>query len=206
MRARPNPNYRRDRYMGHMAGLAPSDLQTYAANAGFSGNALATAVAVALAESGGNPNAYNPETAAGAPTGKGSYGLWQIYLNAHPEFAGLNLMDPQTNANAAFSVYSAAGGFAPWSTYKSGAYVSFLSSVPSSPAAPNFPDTSVASAIPPPLTIDATTGEVLDDLTPTPMAASLLPTSIAGLSQNQFLLLTAAGIGAYLLADTLWGD
>ena len=42
-------------------------------------------------------------------------GLWQIYLQDHPEFAGLDLRDPATNANAAFSVYSNAGRFRPWS-------------------------------------------------------------------------------------------
>jgi len=99
----------------------------YARNAGFTGLDLVTAVAVALAESGGDPNAYNPETAAGAPEGKGSYGLWQIYLNAHPEYEGVNLYDPQTNANAAFAIYRASGNtFRAWSTFKNGAYVAQL--------------------------------------------------------------------------------
>jgi hypothetical protein len=98
------------------------NVATYARQAGFAGNDLVTAVAVALAESGGNARAYNPEKQAGTPDGKGSYGLWQIYLNAHPEFTNQDLYDPQTNANAAYSVYSKAGGFFPWSTYNSGAY------------------------------------------------------------------------------------
>ena len=86
-----------------------------------------TAVAIALAESGGNPDAYNPETAAGTPEGLGSYGLWQIYLKAHPNFQGLNLFDPQTNANAAYEVYAEAGNsFRPWSTYLNGAYTAHL--------------------------------------------------------------------------------
>jgi hypothetical protein len=102
-----------------------------AANAGFSGDDLATAVAVALVESeGGNPQAYNPETAAGAPQGQGSFGLWQIYLHAHPEYAGVNLFDPQTNAAAAFAVYSAAGNsFRPWSTFTAGSYLAHLDAV-----------------------------------------------------------------------------
>jgi Lysozyme like domain len=107
--------------------LSPAQIAQYAANAGFTGQDLITAVAVALAESGGDPNAYNPETAANAPSGKGSYGLWQIYLNMHPEFAGQNLYDPATNAAAAFAVYMAAGGtFTPWSTYLGGAYLAQL--------------------------------------------------------------------------------
>lgn len=104
-----------------------TNIAGYAQNAGFTGADLVIAVAVALAESGGNARAYNPETAAGAPEGKGSYGLWQIYLNAHPEFTGWDLYDPQTNADAAYAVYSAAGNsFKPWSTFNSGAYQSHL--------------------------------------------------------------------------------
>lgn len=99
----------------------------YARSAGFSGADLATAIAVAMAESGGNTRAYNPETAANTPEGHGSYGLWQIYLKAHPEFAGQDLYDPQINANAAFSVYRAAGyQFRPWSAFKNNTYMAFL--------------------------------------------------------------------------------
>ena len=101
--------------------LSAQQISQYAANAGFTGNSLVTAVAIALAESSGNPNAYNPETAAGAAVNQGSYGLWQIYLTAHPEYAGVNLYDPQTNANAAFAI-SGGSNFEPWSTYTSGAY------------------------------------------------------------------------------------
>ena len=110
--------------------LNVSQLLAIAAAAGFSGDDLVNAVAVALAESGGNPQAYNPEVAAGAPQGYGSFGLWQIYLKAHPEFQGQNLFDPQTNAAAAFSVYSSAGGsFRPWSTFKNGAYLAHVGAV-----------------------------------------------------------------------------
>lgn len=113
---------------GAASTLSQDQIQDYAAGAGFSGDDLATAVAVAMAESGGNANAYNPETGANAPQGKGSFGLWQIYLNAHPEYATDNLYDPATNASAAFAIYSAAGeSFSPWSTFKSGAYQQFLS-------------------------------------------------------------------------------
>lgn len=106
--------------------LNPQQIAALAQNAGFTSNDLATAVAIALAESGGNSSAYNPETAAGAAQGKGSYGLWQIYLTAHPEYTAAQLLDPQTNANAAYSIYQAAGNdFTPWSTYNSGAYMNY---------------------------------------------------------------------------------
>jgi len=101
--------------------IDPVSIATFAGNAGFDGQDLQTAVQVALAESGGNANAYNPETAAGAAEGEGSVGLWQIYLTAHPEYTGDQLLDPQTNANAAYAVYVAAGyTFSPWTTFDNG--------------------------------------------------------------------------------------
>lgn len=107
--------------------LSASDLVPIAASAGFSGADLATAVAVALAESGGDPQAFNPE---------GSYGLWQIYVNAHPEFANDNLYDPATNAADAFQVYRNAGfNFTPWSAFKNGSYAQFMAPAQSAVAA-----------------------------------------------------------------------
>lgn len=98
-----------------------------AQNAGFSADDSSIAAAIAMAESGGNPHAYNPETAAGNPPGQGSFGLWQINLRRHPEFFNVNLYDPTANANAAFSVFTNAGNsFSPWSTYTSGAYKEYL--------------------------------------------------------------------------------
>jgi lysozyme-like protein len=110
--------------------LQISQLIALAAGAGFTGDDLATAVSIALAESGGNPQAYNPERAANTPVGYGSFGLWQIYLKAHPEFKGQNLFDPQLNASAAFAVYSSAGNsFRPWSTFGNGAYLAHVDTV-----------------------------------------------------------------------------
>lgn len=106
--------------------LSASQIAGYASAAGFSGQDLQTAVAIALAESGGNPNAYNPETAAGTPSGMGSYGLWQIYRQDHPEFSGWNLYDPATNARAAYQVYLEQG-FSAWSTFNGGEYLAYIS-------------------------------------------------------------------------------
>jgi hypothetical protein len=95
--------------------LSPSDIAQYASNAGWTGSDLVLAVAVALAESGGNPGVTGDLDI----TPGGSVGLWQINLAAHPDLASENLTDPQTNANAAFSIYAAAGNsFSPWTTYK----------------------------------------------------------------------------------------
>jgi len=110
--------------------LTISQLAALAAGAGFSGNDLAIAIAVALAESQGNPQAYNPEKAAGAVQGQGSFGLWQIFLSKHPEFSAVDLLDPQTNAAAAFTIYSNAGNsFRPWATYTNQAYLPYMGAV-----------------------------------------------------------------------------
>lgn len=104
-----------------------SQLVQYAQNAGFTGNNSIIAAAIAMAESGGNPNAYNAELSSNTPLGNGSRGLWQIYGNAHPEYNNNSMYNPIDNAKAAFAIYQAAGNsFTPWSTYKSGAYMQYL--------------------------------------------------------------------------------
>jgi hypothetical protein len=106
--------------------LSIPQIASVASAAGFSGPDLSTAVAVALAES------YPPGNAASMGDSNQSYGLWQIYTPQHPEcgpdFSAL--LDPQTNANCAYSIYKAAGSsFSPWSTYNSGKYLTFLPQV-----------------------------------------------------------------------------
>lgn len=94
-----------------------SQLQDLAARAGFTGSDARVAAAVALAESSGNPQAIGDY-------GK-SIGLWQIYLPAHPQFADTNLIDPETNAAAAYSVFQDQG-FAAWTTFRNGKFMDFL--------------------------------------------------------------------------------
>lgn len=104
-----------------MGNLSADQIAQYADQAGFSGPDLQVAVAVALAESSGNPNAL------GDPTLGVSVGLWQINLKAHPQYSQQALLDPQTNANAAYAIYQAAGNtFQPWSTYTGGQYSSYI--------------------------------------------------------------------------------
>lgn len=104
-----------------MTTLNDQQLARLAYDAGFRGDALRWAVAIAKAESGGNPSAYNPEIAAGTVPGSGSRGLWQIYGTAHPQYNSSLAFDPSTNAKAAYQVYSEVGHkFTPWSTYTNG--------------------------------------------------------------------------------------
>jgi hypothetical protein len=103
--------------------ISTGDIAMYAANAGWSGPDLQVAVAVALAESSG----YADVTGDLLVTPGGSIGLWQINLKAHPQYTAAQLMDPQTNANAAYPIYLAAGGnFSSWSAYNNQAYSAYL--------------------------------------------------------------------------------
>src|SRR5690242_20008810 len=160
--------------------LSASQLAILAENAGFTGAEISTAVAIALAESGGNPNAYNPEPAAGTPQGYGSYGLWQIYLKAHPEFAGEDLNDPQTNADLAYQVY-AQSGFSSWSTFNSGKYLAFLdeaqTALPSA-AQPAQSNASVASSLPASPAAPPVQSPQIDPL----MIAGILFAGVAGIA------------------------
>lgn len=81
-----------------------------------------TAVAVALAESGGDANAWCYNCAGVA---EDSRGLWQINYAVHTQFDGQRLFEPAYNANAAYEVWQVQGWQA-WSTYTSGRYRQFL--------------------------------------------------------------------------------
>lgn len=115
-----------------MSSLSVAQLTQLAANAGFSGTSLQTAVAIALAESSGNPSVIGDTSI----TPGGSVGLMQINLAAHPEYSAADLLDPQANMDAAFQIYQAAGGFTPWTTYNTGAYASSLPSTALAISAP----------------------------------------------------------------------
>jgi hypothetical protein len=79
---------------------------------------LATWVAIALAESSGNPTAHNSR-------GEDSRGLWQINLRTHPGLVTGDLYDPTTNAEAARRICESAGPGA-WTVYTTGAYRRYL--------------------------------------------------------------------------------
>lgn len=110
--------------------MTTEELFQLAYEAGFRGDNLRMAVAIALAESGGNPGAYNPELAAGTTPGAGSRGLWQIYGTAHPQYNSSIAFDPHTNARGAYEIFQQAGGkFTPWSTFNNGMAQSIYNSL-----------------------------------------------------------------------------
>ncbi|OHV42042.1 MULTISPECIES: peptidoglycan-binding protein [Pseudofrankia] len=102
--------------------VSDSQIAAYAHSAGLDSCrvSLATWVAIALAESGGNAYAH-------ATVGEDSRGLWQINMRAHSGWVGSrNLYDPATNAWAATQVCKGSGPSA-WTTYTTGAYRNYLS-------------------------------------------------------------------------------
>ena len=104
--------------------LTPSDVISVASRAGFVGQDLRIAGAIAKAESGLNPSAKNlvsPDY---------SIGLWQINMLAHKETYGTEaeLTNPDRNATAAFQIYTRRSStFQAWSTYTNNAYQSHMS-------------------------------------------------------------------------------
>ena len=84
------------------------------------GNTLQTAVAIGMAESGCNPRATHTNT-----NGTTDTGLWQIN-SVHRQWTQAQLLDPQTNAGAAWSISAGGSRWTDWVTYNNGAYRSYL--------------------------------------------------------------------------------
>lgn len=112
-----------------MSKLSPEQIAQHAYDAGFRGKDLTTAVAVAMAESGGQTTAHNPTPP------DDSYGLWQINMHGslgpdrREEFdldSDKDLFDPKTNAEAAFEISGKGDSFQPWTTFTGGAYEEYL--------------------------------------------------------------------------------
>ncbi|WP_158882641.1 transglycosylase SLT domain-containing protein [Amycolatopsis anabasis] len=113
-----------------MSKLSAEEIAQHAYRAGFRGQGLTTAVAVALAESGGNTRAHN-----GTPPDN-SYGLWQINMlgSMGPErrrqyhlSSNNELFNAADNARVAYQISGHGKNWGPWSTYTNGAYRKHLS-------------------------------------------------------------------------------
>jgi len=139
------------RLLGGLDGLSYGSLVSLAQSAGLSSSAARIAAAIAMAESGGNPEAHNPKPP------DDSYGLWQINMLGRlgPErraafglSSNSELYDPATNAQAMFAISNGGARWTPWTTYTSGAYRRFLdSAVAAAPAGAPGPE-SVANTVP----------------------------------------------------------
>jgi hypothetical protein len=131
-----------------MAKLSADEIRGFAKGAGFSGKDLDIAVAVAFAESGGNPRSHN-----GTPPDN-SYGLMQINMlgGMGPERrakfnlkSNEDLYDPATNMRVARGIFKGSGWKA-WTTYTRGTYKKYMSDT--GDAATEGVTTSTATATP----------------------------------------------------------
>jgi hypothetical protein len=96
-----------------VARISDKAVANYAAGAGFRGNALIIAVAIALEESGGDTTNIGPV---------GEVGLWQIYPRAHPTYSVSRLREPGYNAAAAWAISKHGTYWHPWTTWNNGTY------------------------------------------------------------------------------------
>ena len=118
--------------------LRTDQLYTYATQAGFTGTARDTAVAIAMAESGGNPSAQNCSNANNTC----DRGLLQINNYWHPEVSDQCAYNPLCAFQSAYTISNGGTDFTPWTTYNNGAYQKFLST-----GAPTYPTSSSTSSI-----------------------------------------------------------
>jgi len=100
------------KFMGSLGGFSKGQLKRLWTRAGGAPNMANTMAAIALAESGGNPKAYNPS---------GASGLWQILGQIVPG----NIFNPMVNAKNAIAKLSSQG-LGAWVVYTSGAYKKYL--------------------------------------------------------------------------------
>ncbi len=206
-------------FLGDMASIMATIAQA-AARYGLDPSFIA---AIAQRESNMNPNAVSPA---------GAKGIMQL-MDATAAMLGVsNPFDPVQNINAGTRYISqllnqfagdaakalAAYNWGPGNVSKAiqqwGAdwlshaptetqnYVAALTGVV--PTQSSTQGNTPATPSQQPLTIDAATGEVIADTTPTPAVAA--PRWLPQTPGGRILLLTGAAIGVSLLADTLWGD
>jgi hypothetical protein len=96
---------------------------------GLTGENAVIAVAIAMAESSGNPNAHNPTPP------DNSYGFWQINMlgGMGPErraalgiSSNEELFNPSVNARAMMMISANGTNWRPWSTFTNGAYRQYM--------------------------------------------------------------------------------
>ncbi len=120
---------------GGGGGSGGDALLGYLQQAGLTGEALRMAWAIGMAESGGDPNAFN----GNSDTGDQSYGLFQINMlgdlgPSRLEQYGLSsndeLFDPAVNIRVMIAMSGNCSDWSPWSTYNRGDYEEYLGQFP----------------------------------------------------------------------------
>lgn len=109
--------------------LTPGQIAWVAAGTGWTKEQRVIAVAIALAESGGDLDVHGPQS-----RGADAIGLWQINMYGDIGLARIatfglskeeDLYDPFINARVAYGVYKSQGWKA-WTTYTNGRYKGYL--------------------------------------------------------------------------------
>lgn len=107
--------------------LSRAEIADVMRRAGWPESAIPVGVAIALAESGGNPRAVNTKNRNGSR----DYGLFQINTVHGSLLKQGDWSDPVDNAKMALKVYRDSGSkWRPWATYNSGSYRKFFTSKP----------------------------------------------------------------------------
>lgn len=168
-----------------MAKLTAQQIAGAAKAAGFPDSELATATAVALAESGGETTATNRNT-----NGSVDYGLWQINTVHGSLLSQGDKFNPTDNAKMAYTVWNGAGRkWSPWSAYNNQRYRTFL------------PQATLAAAAP------TATPASVEIPNPTPGGAAMAATGGIGDIVGLLSGLTSGGLwtrlGAFLLGGIL---
>lgn len=101
-----------------MTRLSAAQIAGYAAGAGFKGQALTNAVAVALAESGGDPRAVGVNSDRHRSRDRG---LWQINDYWHRNVSDAQAFDPAAAARHAFRISKGGRDWSPWTTWPAAA-------------------------------------------------------------------------------------
>jgi hypothetical protein len=98
-------------------------LTVAAVQAGFTGQGLRLAVAVGLAESGGNPTIRGPNPPTpGCPAGSTDRGAWQLNNCYHPDVTDGCADNLACAAAATYRISAGGANWSEWTTYTSGAY------------------------------------------------------------------------------------
>jgi hypothetical protein len=166
------------------AGLAVA-----AAQAGFTGEGLRVAVAVGLAESGGNPTASGPNPPTpGCPAGSTDRGAWQLNTCYHPEVADGCADDLACAARETYRISAGGSDWSAWTTYISGAYQDQLAAADQAIATLAAP--SAAGGVPPGYGTPGPCG-----LSPATDYAKHLVTELFGITDIDVMVGTKSALG-----------
>lgn len=106
---------------GNLPGKKDGSLADLARAAGFHGQGIQMAVAIAMAESSGNAQARGTNT-----DGSIDRGLWQINNRANPQVSDSCAYDPLCSARAAYKISAGGTNWGPWTTFHNNAYLAYL--------------------------------------------------------------------------------